>query len=156
MLGVLLHPERAARLVQQHARDGEQLGLTQVFHELFQLFESEPESGYHAEINRATQGVIVAAVMGLATGAEMPQVRAEANLALSGLSEALTGRLEQASGADRAHYLMVVEEIERWKDRPMEPRPAPGYPDAPPGSPIGRAAMDWATLSCSFTPLTWR
>jgi hypothetical protein len=156
VLGFLLHPERAARLVQQHARDEEQLGLTQVFHELFQLFESEPESGYHAEINRATQGVIVAAVMGLATGAEMPQVRAEANLALSGLSEALTGRLEQASGADRAHYLMVVEEIERWKDRPMEPRPAPGYPDAPPGSPIGSEAMDWATLSCSFTPLTWR
>jgi hypothetical protein len=156
VLGFLLHPERAARLVQQHARDEEQLGLTQVFHELFQLFESEPESGYHAEINRATQGVIVAAVMGLATGAEMPQVRAEANLALSGLSEALTGRLEQTSGADRAHYLMVVEEIERWKDRPMEPRPAPGYPDAPPGSPIGSEAMDWATLSCSFTPLTWR
>lgn len=156
VLGFLLHPERAARLVQQHARDEEQLGLTQVFHELFQLFESEPESGYHAEINRATQGVIVAAVMGLATGAEMPQVRAEANLALSGLSEALTGRLEQASGADRAHYLMVVEEIERWKDRPREPRSAPGYPDAPPGSPIGSEAMDWATLSCSFTPLTWR
>ncbi len=155
VLGFLLHPERAARLVQQHARDEDQMGLTQVFHELFQRFEAEPASGYHAEINRATQGVIVAAVMGLATGASMPQVRAEANLALYGLYEALMGRMEQASSADRAHYLMIVEEIARMKDRPLEPRPAPGYPDAPPGSPIGSEAMDWTTLSCSFTPLTW-
>jgi hypothetical protein len=71
-------------------------------------------------------------------------------MALYQLSGALAERMDQASPADRAHYGMIIQEIDRFRDRPMEPSELPGYPSAPPGSPIGDSAMEWTSLTCSF------
>jgi hypothetical protein len=45
---------------------------------------------------------------------------------------------------------MIIQEIDRFRDRPLEPSELPGYPSAPPGSPIGDSAMEWTSLTCSF------
>ena len=145
---MILQPERAARLVQQEARDRTLPGLGDVIRELVKAtFEAEVDNGYEAEISRAVQRVVVDRLMGLAAGAPMPQVRAVASLALNDLA----GRAEEwtASGsgdADRAHFYLIAKDVRRFLDRPMEPGQTPGSVAAPPGSPIGDPGL-WSLPS---------
>ena len=147
-VAMILQPERAARLVQQEARDRTLPGLGDVIRELVKAtFEAEVDNGYEAEISRAVQRVVVDRLMGLAAGAPMPQVRAVASLALNDLA----GRAEEwtASGsgdADRAHFYLIAKDVRRFLDRPMESGQTPGSMAAPPGSPIGDPGL-WSLPS---------
>ncbi|MEX2530016.1 MAG: zinc-dependent metalloprotease [Gemmatimonadota bacterium] len=142
-LGMLLHQERAARLVEQHALDPAQPGLLDVFEALREAVLDAPVSdGYQREVSRAVQRVYVDRLMGLASSADMPQVRALATYELRRIGE----RFDQPDAADpasAAHGFLVANDIERYLSRPMDAPSAPGVPGTPPGSPIGSAGPYW-------------
>ncbi|HSR41706.1 MAG TPA: zinc-dependent metalloprotease, partial [Longimicrobiales bacterium] len=114
----LLHPERAARLVEQHARDPDLPGFTEVVHALVEAsFEAEPADGYEAEVGRVVQRVVVDRVQRLAARASMPQVRAEAAYALEDLVEWMDDAAQEADRADQAHFYQLASDVRRFLDR---------------------------------------
>lgn len=151
-VAMILQPERAARLVQQEARDQALPGLGEVIRDLVDAtFEADTDNGYEAEVSRAVQRVVVDRLMGLAARAPMPQVRAVASLALDELAERAEQRTASDGGdADRAHFYLIAKDVRRFLDRPMEPGQSPAPVEAPPGSPIGDPGLwslpSWAGL----------
>ncbi len=140
VVGLVLDPERAARLVQQRALDPSLPGLDQVVRRLIgQTFGATPADGYHAELARAVQRVVVDQLTRLASEAGLPQVRAVASYELS----RLTARLRTEAGgppAAQAHRLQLATDITRFLDRPYDPTRPVRPPQNPPGSPIGSGA----------------
>lgn len=140
----LLHPERAARMVQQNALDPSLPGLADVLGTVrAATFGLNPSDAYEAEINRAVETTFVARLMGLAARAPMAQVRAVAGHQLQELGRWMTEQADRSSAADGAHYRMLADEIDRFARRPYEPTPMPGAPGMPPGSPIGQPGLQW-------------
>lgn len=152
----LLHPERAARMVQQSALDPALPGLSDVIGVIrLGTFGLTPSVAYEAEVNRAVETAFVARLMALAGRAPMPQVRAVAALELEDLASWMTQGMARASAADRAHYRMLAGEIERFGRRSYEPSALPEAPGMPPGAPIGEAPLDWLGASGWDTARPW-
>lgn len=150
-LGMLLHQERAARMVEQSALDPSLPSLEDVLGRLRQAtFDAPTTDAYAGEISRVVERAYVEQLMRLATGADMPQVRAVAARELHDLRGTMEGRMASANAGDRAHFFLLSNEVERFLDRPMEEQAPDGLPDMPPGSPIGDPAMTWAGLACSW------
>ncbi|HEX9164727.1 MAG TPA: zinc-dependent metalloprotease [Gemmatimonadales bacterium] len=135
VLSLLFDPQRAARLVQQHALDPAQPSLEAVIDRVLSAVLTPSTDAYHAELGRAVQRVAIERLMGLAADAGMPQVRAVAVLKLA----ELRGRLTAASTdtAARAHRMLLAMDISRFLDRAYDPASRPRPPQNPPGSPIG-------------------
>jgi hypothetical protein len=138
----LLQPQRAARLVDQHRRDRDLPGLTEVLDRLVAAaFTPGTREPRRAEVARTVQTVVVEGLVDLARGeASSPAVRARAEAALAGLS----ADLRASPGADpaaRAHRAWLAASIDRWlgRGRDEEAPPLPAPPPPPPGSPIGIA-----------------
>jgi len=143
-LSFLLHPERAARMVQQHALDPNLPGFSQVLERLLdQAFAGSYNSLYVMEVQRSVDWVLADRLMRLAGRAEMVQVRAEASLALEEMRTRAQEGAQAPEKATQAHNRLLVRDITRFLDRPHEALAAPEAPGAPPGSPIGDAAMSW-------------
>jgi hypothetical protein len=143
-LQMLLHPERAARLVQQEALHGELPGLADVLARVREAtFGADPADPYEAEVNRAVERVYMTRLTMLAGRAPMAQVRAVAQAELDALEAWLDEEQEGADAADRAHYRLLAADIDRFGDRPHEPLAIPEAPNMPPGSPIGQPGLDW-------------
>src|SRR4029078_10694895 len=86
-IGFTLQPDRAARMVAQHALDPSLPGLTDVINALRTATVKAPVAHpYAQEIPRATSRALVERLRWLAGGAPMPQVRAEATEALTEIS----------------------------------------------------------------------
>jgi hypothetical protein len=157
VMGQLLDPARAARLVTQRALDSTLPGLEAVIDRLRDAASvRQARSAYEAEIVRAMQHVLVENLMALATGASMPQVRAVATLKLRGMMQEFgrttTPAGEGGSVAQYATATYLADEIKRFLDRPSQPAQRLAVPDAPPGAPIGQPAMEWlrrVTWECS-------
>ena len=133
---LLLNPERAARLVEQHALDPKLPGLESVLDRLIAATFDPPATGYEAEIGRAVQRVVVDRLMGLAVSAAMGQVRAVATAKLGQLA----GRplpIAARTPENQAARALFAADIRRFQSRPYDPARTPAAPDAPPGSPIG-------------------
>jgi hypothetical protein len=137
----LLAPDRAARLVEQHAVDPALPGLEQVIDRLLETAFAATATPYEAEIARGIQHAIVDRLIALAGRAPMPQVRAVAAMKLRTKQE----ELRNAGGdpAQAASAALIASEIERFLERPAEPARRIDSPDAPPGAPIGQPAMEW-------------
>jgi uncharacterized protein DUF4953 len=146
-IGFVLEPDRAARIVQQHAVDPALPGLEDVIERLRQAtFSADTATPYELEIRRATSHALVERLMWLAAGAPMPQVRALATGALTRIQgQGLTSR----ESADSVAQALMASDIKRFLERPMEAMKTPVTPDAPPGAPIGDTGMDW------LAPVTW-
>ncbi|MDB4952364.1 MAG: extracellular metal-dependent peptidase [Gemmatimonadetes bacterium] len=138
-VAMILQPERAARLVEQHALNPALPGLDATIGRLLNAAFARPAAArdpYQAEVNRAVEGVVVRRLMDLASTAPMPQVRAVATARLQDLRARLASTAER-DPSDRAMNLLFAREIERFLARPWtDPQRIP-VPDAPPGSPIG-------------------
>jgi len=81
--GLLLDPERAARVVEQHAVDPSLPGLENVIDALYAAsFGAAAATPYQAEVKRAVERVVVNQLIDLAGSASMPQVRAIASYKL--------------------------------------------------------------------------
>lgn len=141
-LGFLLDEARAARLVEQHALDATMPGLHGVLSRIVAatFTTPRPADAYEAEIQRSVQRVLVDRLMALASGADMPQVRALASAQLRSIASnaASTGTSPVA-----AHGALLSADIKRFLDRPAPPATSTPAPTAPPGAPIGEPAMDW-------------
>jgi hypothetical protein len=145
VLALLLHPERAARLVQQQALEPALPGLDDVLERTATaLFAPTFTEGYEAEINRAVERVFVDRAMTLSARAPMAQVRALTTQALLDLRHQLEEGETAEDEANRAHYLLLRQDIDRFMARPHETLQVPEAPAPPPGSPIGDPGMNWA------------
>jgi hypothetical protein len=137
--GLLLEPTRAARLVEQHARDAGYPGLAGVIDSLLEATWRHPaEKGYRGEVRRVVNQVILYHLMALAANEKTTaQVRALAYAQLDGLGTWLKGRVKQEPDVgQRAHYAFALARLTRFFREPAQPtlpRPAP----LPPGQPIG-------------------
>ncbi|CAN5134258.1 zinc-dependent metalloprotease [soil metagenome] len=135
---LLLYPERAARLIEQHALDPELPGFGAVVDRLVEATFATPADGYRAAVAREVQWVAVRELMDLAATAPMPEVRAVATLKLEEVRvRAERGARQRGDEAQRAHQALLAAEIERFTERPYDPEQRLEPPEAPPGSPIG-------------------
>jgi hypothetical protein len=80
------------------------------------------EDGYHAEIQRVVDGVLLYRLMGLALNEEAPaSVRAEAYLKLDELKDWLTERAGSTEDeAQKAHYIYGASQIRLFQENPDE------------------------------------
>ena len=144
VVGNLLEPARAARLVEQHALDPRLPGLEDVIDALLDAtFGARSGTAYQAEVARAVQRVTVDQVMELAGRAGMPQVRAAATLRLERRLADLRTAAGSADQATAAHASLLARDIARFMDRPGPAVESRDTPEAPPGAPIGQAMSDW-------------
>jgi hypothetical protein len=141
-IGIILTPDRAARMVAQHAIDPSLPGLRDVIEALrTATFGAAAATPYEQEIRRAMARVLAENVMALAANAAMPQVRALASAAL----QRLTGMGFGPGGAagDGAAMALLTADIKRFLERPIAPIATPAAPEAPPGAPIGDPGMNF-------------
>ena len=130
----LLQRERAARLVDYHARNPENPGLGEIVAALIDRcwWESKPADRREEAVAHAVQSLVVDRLMDLAADDDaMPEVRAEAAAGLRSFLERI-----DVAGSD-THELAIIEEIDRFLNRPAPTRSRTDPPAAPPGSPIG-------------------
>ena len=138
----LLNPERAARLVQFHARDARNPGLVEVIDKVISsTWKSPLAAGYAGEIQHVVDMVILSDLMGLASSERASnQVRAIAELKLEQLKTWCgTQKTLAADENQRAFLFYAAEQIKRFQDDPKKmniTRPQ----DPPDGQPIG---TDW-------------
>jgi hypothetical protein len=135
----LLHPERAARLIQYHARNPELPDFHDVLDRLIEFTWDAPvKDGMFGELQRVVDNVVLYHLMGLAVyDAAAPQVRAVSRWKIEELKSSLESKSE-ASGRinQKAHFLNALALIDLFEEDPSQlklPQPL----SAPPGAPIG-------------------
>jgi hypothetical protein len=141
-VSLILNDERAARLVQQGARDPSLPDLVEVIGSLrSSTFGARASGGYEAELGRAVERVVADRLIELAARADMPQVRAVAEYELGDLADWLRASASEAERVgdtnSAAHSLALANDIQRFFDRHIQARPSPEVVEPPPGSPIG-------------------
>lgn len=142
----LFNAERAARLVEFHSRSVENPGLTEVLNKILdETWRQTASSGYHGEIQRTVNAVVLHKLMTLAANERASNmVRAIAELKLDELK---TWSATQANATrdpnQRAFLIYAANQIRRFQDDPKKmnlTRPN----DPPDGQPIG---SDWWSRS---------
>jgi hypothetical protein len=132
-VSALLQPARAARLVQQSARDARSPGVTQVVDRILNATWRAPipPDGYGRAILREVQSLTVSRLMDLAANPDAaPQVR---SAAAAGLRQILA--LARATTSD--HAAATRDDIERFLRRPDTPQKRTPPLPTPAGEPIG-------------------
>src|SRR5712672_4831184 len=146
-LQFLFNPERAARLVEFHARNAENPGLAEVLDAIVAATWKTPNgSGYAAEIRKVVDDVALYDLLALeANDRASDEVRAIASLKLHGLKEWLTSAAGTQSDSDRAHAFFASHQIEQFEKDPkrLDLTPPAEPPDGPPIGAIGDIDDDW-------------
>jgi hypothetical protein len=142
----LFNPERAARLVQYHARYPGNPGLGDVLDSILaRTWKMPMSSTYHTEIQRTVNMVVLSELMALAANERADnQVRAIAEFKLEELKNWLAAqqRLPEGEG-QKAFQLYAANQIKRFQEDPKKMNLSKPN-DPPDGQPIG---MDCWTLS---------
>jgi hypothetical protein len=137
--GVLLQPQRCARVVDQHRRNADLPGLENILERIRAEIFAAPvarEAGA-AEIQRAVQSAFLDTMLQLVRDRDVPQrVRAPVELALRELRPVFRNRMP-ALPATAAHRDLLLSQIDRYLERNDSGEPAGDYSPPPPGSPIG-------------------
>ena len=147
----LLNQERAARLVQFHARDPRNPGLAEVIDKILaSTWKAPVAKGYAGEIQYTVNTIILTDLMALAAGERASnQVRAIASWKLDQLRVWLTSQSRLTPDENRRAFLYyTLEQIKRFQDDPRKMNLTP--PQAPPdGQPIG---IKWyrASYECDW------
>jgi len=130
-LGLLLHPERANRLIQQKALDPSNLGLKEVLEELVKsTIDVTHKNDYLAEVQHSINYNVLKHIMNLsASSRSIPQTKAIANSILMELRANFEGKKSELA-TDFSYR------VDQFMDKPetFEGLPSPAIPD---GSPIG-------------------
>ena len=135
----LLYPERAARLIEYHARQKDLPGFGDVIDALVGVtWKGKTKPGLHAEIQRVVNNVVLVKLMEVAASeAASAQVRAVAWSKLEELKTWLESRIPQLGDADQvAHFRYGLAQIERFQADPASVKIVPPL-SPPPGAPIG-------------------
>ncbi len=143
-VGLLLHPERSARLLEPHARDESQPSLYNVLDTLLDAtWGARTEKGLQGEVQRAVRYVVLKHLMSLAASPDAsPQVRATADSMLTDLVRRLRRRLNQDVRIQARYAENLIKQYRNTPERFVIDSP----PALPPGSPIGLAPDQF----CSF------
>ncbi len=143
-LQFLFNPERAARLVEFHARNAENPGLEEVLDAVLNAtWKAQHAKGYEGEIAQTVDSVVLYEVMALSANERATEgVRAIASLKLRDLKDWLDS---PAGGMqvirDPAHIYFTGKQIEQFQKDPKQITvPPPAEP--PDGPPIG-TDDDW-------------
>ena len=134
-LGLLFNPQRAARLVEYHAREGSNPGLEEVLNDVLKATWQAPRAnGLAAETQTAVESATLEGLLGLAASAQTSsEAREIARFELTGLKT----QLSSASGLPRAHRAAALARIAEFERDPAKFVPVAPV-DAPPGMPIGQ------------------
>src|SRR5262249_10517560 len=117
-LGFLFNPERAARLVEFHARDQANPGLPEVIDAILAATWKAPRpAGYPGEIARVVDSVVLYDLLALAANDRASsQVRAEASGGAYRLRDWLkVSAAAPGDPAEKAHRAYAAAEIERFQ-----------------------------------------
>ena len=127
-VGLMLHPDRASRLVQYHAREATQPGLSMVIEELLKrTVRSKKPEGLAGEVARAVDVVVVYHLMALASNERAASgARAAAMEAIKRLA---------APAPQDAHQGFLHTMMKKFLDEPAKPTLAKPL-EMPPGAPI--------------------
>ena len=142
----LLNQERAARLVEFHARDARNPSFDEVLDKILQATWKAPmRSGYEGEIQHVVNMVILNDLMALAAGERASnQVRAIAEYRLELLKGSLNDQRPQSRSMEQTAFLVyAANQIKRFQEDPKKMNLTKPN-DPPDGQPIG---MDWWTMA---------
>ncbi|SOC81166.1 protein of unknown function [Salinimicrobium sediminis] len=134
-LSLLLHPERAARLVQQKALDEDQLGLAEVLEDLVtETIKAGIRDPYLQEVQNSINHNVLQHLMNLAVHKDaVPQVKAITNFQLIELEEWLQKNIKQ----NPVMFRQFIEDIKSFRKDPAAFKALLVAPQIPDGSPIG-------------------
>lgn len=138
-LSLILHPDRAARLVEYNSMDSKYPGFGEVIDNVLNATWKSPHgSGYRGEMQRVVDNVTLYHLMGVAANeGALTQVRAVASAKLDELKSWLNRQLKTARDSNqRAHLAFAVSQVALFQQDPKKivlTRPA----EPPPGQPIG-------------------
>ncbi len=135
-LSLLLHPERASRLVQQKSLDNNQLGLDETLDELIKhVFNSKNNADYHKEIGHMIKSNVIKHLMSLSKNEKAyTQVNAIAYYRIKKLNDLLKSK--RADGLDKVYNDYYLKQINDFIEKPEKFKVIPS-PKIPDGSPIG-------------------
>jgi len=142
-LTVLLHPARAARMNNSHARNNKLPGFTELNDALMQAsWYSRQQSGLEAEIQRSTNQLVLEQLLRLSANDQAaPQVRAIALTTVRDLHSWLAKKLPREKNRDwRAHYAATQTLLSQYMRNPASVA-LPAVQVVPPGSPIGATVL---------------
>ncbi len=136
-LKLLLHHQRAARLIEYSARDVANPSFSDIIDELVKTTFNETSAGLEKEIHLMIQKLVVQHLIGLASNPKAAeQVRAIAQFKLFELEGKLAAKRNSGTDGERAHFHYLLSKINYYKNNPKEVIPSPAV-DLPAGSPIG-------------------
>jgi hypothetical protein len=146
--GMILHPARATRLVQQAAIFPQQPSLESVIDKLVAAtFKAAPKTGYQAQLQMTANHALLTNLIKLTMNASASsQARAVALLKIDQLKFWLMEKSRTASTENwKAHYGFELEAINSFKLNPIEYK-AENLLPPPPGQPIGQDEdyCDWS------------
>lgn len=147
-LQFLFNPERAARLVEFHARKAENPGLEEVLDAVLNATWKAPHpKGYEGEIANTVDNVVLYDLMALsANDHASDEVRAVAALKLHELKDWLNAATETSSVTpDKAHVFFAANQIALFEKDPkrIDLTPPVEPPDGPPIGSMGMLDCDW-------------
>jgi hypothetical protein len=137
-LSFMLHPERAARLIEYQSRDNTQPGLLPVLNKLVtQTWKAPQPTGYKGELQRLVNNLTLKQILQLAANTNAAEsVRSIALLQIDDLKKWMQGALPTATDSRKANLLFGLSQISQFEKTPdkFQPAKALAMPD---GSPIG-------------------
>jgi hypothetical protein len=142
----LLNQERAARLVEYHARDARYPGFDEVLDKIIASTWKTPlGAGYNAEIQHTVNMVVLVDLMSLASGERASnQVRALSESRLALLKDWLARQKDLTRDENQRAFLSyAANQIKRFQEDPRKTNLTKAN-DPPDGQPIG---MDWWNLA---------
>src|SRR5208282_2158946 len=149
VIGLLLNAERAARLVEGHARNARIPGLEEVLDRLVAATWKAPRAaGYAGEVGRTVDDVALENFFRLAANEKaLAQVRAVASGKLEELRKWLAAQSAAPDAAQRAHFSYAAAQIAQFLKEPKEWKAAPGT-EIPEGMPIGMGVSALSPWVC--------
>jgi hypothetical protein len=150
-VGLLIHRERAARLIEYHARNQNYPGLGEVIDQLLNsTFKKEASRGFDGEIQRSVNTVVLYHLMQLAAAENASsQAKAMAFFKLSELKEWLVKKVKKEKEENwHAHYQFTIARINKFLKDPGQVT-IPELPEPPAGAPIGITKNN--RFECKYT-----
>ena len=146
---VLLHPRRAARLIELKRRDSAQLGLSGLLDDIHQRVMQTPPQGREGEIAKSVQARFAFALMDLSQKDVSPSVKARTDRALRRIQSDL-----KKSGS--GHGAWLITQIDAHLNRAALPQsPVTEAEALPPGGPIGMGGLDFGDLNAGQYETCW-
>jgi hypothetical protein len=138
---LVLNAERAARLIEYHARDAKLPGLQEVTDRVLQATWKKPRvGGLQSEVQRVVDMVVLYHLMSLATANTSSQVRAVAARKIDEIR--MLAAKPETDPDQKAHLHFASAQIKKFLENPKElnlPKPV----EPPPGQPIGDLSCDY-------------